>query len=60
MRTTEKHPVKEFAEAFRPSDSPFPLERTFTEEEILTEIRAERMQGFIQADVAVPEHRRLE
>jgi hypothetical protein len=60
LKKTEGHPVKEFCENFRPTESPFRLDATFKEDQLIDHIRAGRMKGLIQCDVIIPPNRRLE
>lgn len=60
MRQLDNHPVKEFCEDFRPTDSTFRLDQQFSEEEVVEHVRGGRLTGLIQADIVIPQHRRLE
>ena len=55
----ENDEVRSFVSDLRVAPSGHHLDATFTQHQILNEIRAERIQGLVQVDVSIPEHRRL-
>lgn len=59
MREERGSAVAAFCSSFTLSGRTFPLDKGFTEEEMLQAIRDERIHGLVQADILIPPAARL-